>query len=121
MFSSFSVQTTLFLQSCVLGVLFGANYDIFRAIRREFRLKFIGVFLCDTFFWIINLLAFLIFVLNLANGEGRMYIIFAIILGSILYFLSFGAIFLKFFRLIFRYVRRIWTALKKILKKIKNF
>lgn len=122
MITSLSTQTTLFLQSCVLGVFFGICYDIFRAVRYEFRLRFIGIFICDTFFWCINLITFLIFILNFANGEGRLYIMFAIILGTIFYFLAVSYIILKLFRLCFRAFRKgLFTFCKLIKKIIKNF
>lgn len=107
MTSIFSEQVTLFFQSVVLGMIFGVNYDFFRAIRREFRLRFVGILLCDIFFWIVNILMFLLFILNFANSEGRMYIIFAIILGATLYFLSLYVIVLSAFCYIFRIFRKI--------------
>lgn len=108
MISVFSQQTALFLQSIVLGMIFAMVYDFFRAIRREFRLRFVGTLVCDTFFWIVNLILFLLFILNFANSEGRMYIIFAIILGNTLYFLSLSSFCLKFFCYVFRMIRKVF-------------
>lgn len=124
MITSISFQTILFFKSLILGIIFGVNYDFFRAIRREFHFKFIGVFICDTFFWCINLIAFLIFILNFANGEGRIYILVAIILGNIFYFLTISFIFLKIFRVIFNTIfyilYNIILLLKNIAKKSKK-
>lgn len=125
MIASFSQQTMLFIQSCVLGIIFGVVYDFFRAIRYELRLRFFGTFICDILFWVINLTLFLLFILNFANGVGRLYIMFAIILANTLYFLTFSIIILKIFRYIFKLffgtIRQIFYFLEKFLKKfLKN-
>ena len=47
-----SNQFTLFCEAAALGLLVGANYDIFRAFRASCRIRRTSlVFVTDIFFW----------------------------------------------------------------------
>lgn len=125
---SINEQTLIFLYSIVVGQGIGVVYDFFRAIRKTFKFKTINTFICDCIFWLISLTMFLLFILNFAGGEGRFYIIFAMILGIILYFLCISCLFIEIFSTIvwfcyfvFNKIFHAFTdTLKKVSKNIKK-
>ena len=111
---SINAQTMLFLYSALLGASIGVIYDLFRAIRYEMQLKLMGIFICDSLFCFISISGILMFILNFASGEGRFYIIFAIISGAILYFLTISLIIIKIMRFCFSVIYKLLIKIKKI-------
>lgn len=118
--ASLNEQTILFLYSIFFGYFVGITYDYFRAFRIIFRTKWFGNIINDLFFWIINIVAFIIYLLNFANGEVRFYIILAIILGITLYFLTISQILLAFFKDIAKVIKIMVFDIFKLIKKIKK-
>ena len=87
---SVSGQAAAFCYSVVLGAMLGVFYDIIRATRRAGANSFVAVFIGDILFWIISAFAVFIFLMAVTNGEIRGYILFACLIGAVIYFLTLG-------------------------------
>ncbi|MDR1631165.1 MAG: spore cortex biosynthesis protein YabQ [Oscillospiraceae bacterium] len=86
-----AVQTRVMLLALGLGFLIGILYDVFRIIRLSISRGRAAVFVQDIlFFFLFSGITFA-FCLSQNNGEVRFYIIFAEILGFLIYYFSFGA------------------------------
>lgn len=100
-------QAYLFLIFTLNGIIIGILFDVFRILRRTFKTNDIITYLQDLIFWILAGISVLYFIFEFNNGELRMYIFIAIILGLILYMLTFSA-----------YIIKINVAILKFLKTI---
>ena len=94
----------------ITGISIGIIFDIFRIIRKSFKVPDIITYIQDFLFWCITgiILLFSIFTFN--NGELRAYIFIGIILGFILHIILISKYFIKFF-----------VFLIKILKKVIGY
>lgn len=121
MYISLSQQYTAFFYSLVIGVGLGVVYDIFRITRLLFPKSFFLTFFQDILFWIISLVVTFFFSLVYNNGELRLYIIIAEILGFLAYYFTFGRVVFWLFRSTFKRVKNfldnIYKKTRKIVKK----
>lgn len=78
-------ETTTFLIFVCLGMAFSIIFDIFRAIRKVKTDKSKTIYLQDIMYFIIIGILLLLVIINYINTELRIYLIFAIILGIIIY------------------------------------
>ncbi len=99
MYISIADQTVVFLRSILFGAAVGAYYDLLRALRREKRLRLLPVALLDGIFWLTAIVAFALFVLLAADGDGRSYVLIGLAGGAALYFLTLSPAVLSLFRL----------------------
>ncbi|RKJ81834.1 hypothetical protein D7X33_03670 [Butyricicoccus sp. 1XD8-22] len=88
MYISIADQTAVFLRSILFGAAVGAYYDFLRAIRREKRLRGLPTALLDGAFWLAAIAAFALFVLIVADGDWRSYVLVGLGGGLVLYFLT---------------------------------
>lgn len=86
MYISIADQTVIFLQAILFGAAVGIYYDLLRAVRR--RLNGLLTALLDGIFWLAVIVAFALFVLLIADGEGRSYVLVGLTGGLLLYFLT---------------------------------
>ena len=107
-------QLNLFLIFFVSGVIIGVLFDIFRIIRRSFKVSDFHTYIEDVLFGILTglFLIFIIFVYN--NGNIRFYMFVALILGAITYLLTISEYFIKI-------NVKIITLIKKVIFKILHF
>ena len=80
-------QINVFLIFVVNGLIIGILFDFFRILRKSFITKDIVTYFQDIIFWILTgvLILYSIFVFN--NGEIRLFILTALLLGIITYIL----------------------------------
>ena len=78
-------QAYLFLIFTLNGIIIGILFDAFRILRRTFKTNDVITYLQDLIFWILAGISVLYFIFEFNNGELRMYIFIAIILGLILH------------------------------------
>lgn len=118
-FLTVSRQTELFLMSVILGVLLGAVYDVFRALRAMLPPlgKPLPTAVCDVIYMIISGLGIYLFSLTAAGGEVRGYYWLGAFLGGVIYILTAGAAVIGIIRSVFSFVCRI---LKKIYATISR-
>lgn len=90
-------QVYVFIMSAVSGVLVGAVFDIFRAVRKKLRQNVITVGVQDILFWFIAAFIVFMFMYNYNNGEPRWYVFAGTFLGAVLYHGTFGYIMVNVF------------------------
>ncbi len=117
----------LFIFICT-GMVIGIVFDIFRIIRKSFKTPDFVTYIEDILFWILTgfILLFSIFAFN--NGELRLYIFLALILGLVIYLLTISKYFIKISVKFLTFIKNItYVPIKKyiirpilwFLKKIK--
>lgn len=100
-------QAYLFLIFTLNGIIIGILFDAFRILRRTFKTNDVITYLQDLIFWILAGISVLYFIFEFNNGELRMYIFIAIILGLILYMLTLSAYIIKINVAILKFVKTI--------------
>lgn len=128
-------ELRIFMWSILLGVFFGAVYDLFRCIRAGFPEVHIKplVFVEDLAYMIFCSVCYFIFVMQAAGGSARAYILVGALAGFAAEHLTFGRILLKIVRAAVNFTRKyilkpIFSILirpfsiifRKIVTKIKN-
>lgn len=88
-------QAYLFLIFALNGFVIGLLFDFFRILRKSFKTTDIITYLEDILFWILAgfTVLYSIFVFN--NGEIRIYMFLAILIGVILYMLILSSYIIK--------------------------
>lgn len=118
-----SEQLILFLRSALLGAVCGVVFDLLRAVR--LRRGGLITHLLDVVYVVSVLLALFLFALRQGQGEMRLYMLLAIFLGIVLYFLLFAG----FLRPIWSFwgevfaslLTLLWKPVSLLLRLEKNF
>lgn len=104
----------LFLEACVLGVLLGVLYDVFRILRLALPHGKIIVFVEDIlYFFLITVISFA-FVLLWADGVVRSFLLLGELLGGVVYFFTLSLLILKAAGLIIRAVKAVLHFLFRV-------
>ena len=115
-------QAYLFLIFMVNGIIIGILFDFFRILRKSFKTADLITYIEDILFWILTgiILLYSIFVFN--NGEIRLFMFLAVILGTIIYMLIASKYVIKINVTIITFVKKILLVpinfIAKILRKI---
>lgn len=117
-FFGVSLELRLLLLSFVLGTVFGALYDIFRALRLSFPHPSLAVFFEDVAFTSAFGLGFYTFCTALCRGELRGFVLVGMIAGFLAYILTLGRTVSAGVAFAVKFVRKMLTNLGRILKKI---
>lgn len=90
-----SNEIKIFLIFCISGIIIGILFDIFRVIRRTFKISDIHTLIEDIIFGIISalFLIFVIFIYN--NGEVRWYMFAGIFTGCGIYLATISKYFIR--------------------------
>lgn len=109
-----SSEIKLFLIFCLSGTTIGVFFDLFRIIRRSFKISDIHTYIEDIIFGIITgiYLIFIIFIYN--DGNIRLYMFIGFFLGLIIYLLTISKYFVKINVIIV-------TTIKKIIIKVLGY
>lgn len=78
-------QAYLFLIFIINGILIGLLFDFFRILRKSFKTKDIITYIQDILFWILTGFIILYSTFTFNNGEIRIFMFVAILLGIVLY------------------------------------
>ncbi len=89
-------ETKLFLFSFLVGLVFGAIYDILRIIRIVKKHHKTVVFIEDFFFVVFCGFWYFIFSTELARGQIRLFILIGMFIGFVVYLLTVGSITTRF-------------------------
>ena len=104
-------QTRLFLLSIGFGFLLGILYDIFRTVRLVISdSKGFVIFMDLLYFAFCTFLNFC-YLLTIDYGKIRFYIVFAELLGWLIYYFSFGAVAIRLSSAITTFIRGIFSRL----------
>lgn len=117
---SISLQTLLFFNFIILGMLVSTFYDFLFCIRKHFKLKFLGTSICDLVFFLTFFCSFFIIIINLSESQVRNYIILGMILGCIFYYLTFSTLVKTLFFYILRCFHNTYLSINAICRKIND-
>ena len=106
-------QGYIFVIFILNGFLIGILFDIFRILRKSFKTKDIVTYIEDILFWIITGIFLLYSVFRFNNGEIRLYMFIAILIGVLLYMLILSSYIIKI-------NVKIITSVKNLLQKTFN-
>lgn len=99
-------QLSVFILTVAIGMLAGFCFDVYRVVRNLFRLRKIGTFLGDIFFWLaFTGLSFYILLLGNA-GEVRFYVFIGLVIGAFMYLQLLGKYTYPLVEWIFYAIRR---------------
>ena len=104
----------LFLESCVLGFLLGALYDVFRILRLSFPNGRVLIFFEDVLYFVAVTIASFTFIVVQNSGALRAFLILGELLGAILYFFTLSILIMNAAHLIIRCVKAILRFLYHI-------
>ena len=115
-------QTYLFIIFTIVGIIIGILFDIFRILRKSFKTKDIVTYIEDILFWILTGIIILFSMYRFSNGELRFFMIIGIIMGTLMYMITFSKYVIKISVFVIN-IFKIWIlypfkVLIKISKKI---
>lgn len=122
-------QAYLFLIFVINGIFIGLLFDLFRILRISFKTKDFVTYIEDIIFWIITGAIVLYSIFTFNNGEIRLFMFLAIVIGVILYMTLFShyiitlsvhviKLFKKIFGFIYKIIKVPFTYICKIIKKV---
>lgn len=88
-------QAYLFLIFIATGVIISILFDFFRILRKSFKTSDIITYIEDLIFWILTGMIILYSIFTFNNGEIRLFIFLAIVIGSITYMVLFSSFVIK--------------------------
>ncbi len=114
-----SNQFILFCEAAALGLLVGANYDIFRALRACCRIKRTSlVFITDIFFWLSATIYCLWFIFYYRWGEIYTFTYFGLAVGAVAYFPLLSPHFFKFWYKFFSAVIKFLALIRRMFRRL---
>lgn len=116
-------QTQIFLFSIGFGFLLGILYDVFRTVRMIISESKGFVLFMDLLYFLVCTFLNFCYILTVDYGKIRFYVVFAQILGWLIYYFSFGAVAIRFSRFISKAVRGIaglvFKPINAVFKRIR--
>lgn len=117
---SVTSELIAFLYFAIAGMISGCVFDLFRCKRRNFNTPNIVVCIEDMLFWFIIGVIALYTSYIASNGQVRIYMLISMVLGALIYFLTFSKLFYKVFEFLCRYIKRLLEMVLKVFKGGKN-
>ncbi len=115
-------QALLFLIFSLNGVIIGLIFDFFRILRKSFKTSNLITYIQDIIFWIITGMSVIFFMYKFTDGTIRMYMFLGILLGFIIYILTFSHYLIMIFVFIIKRTKYFLDSIIHIsLKKIFLF
>ena len=115
-------QAYLFLIFMVNGIIIGILFDFFRILRKSFKTADLITYIEDILFWILTGIILLYSIFVFSNGEIRLFMFLAVILGTIIYMLIASKYVIKINVTIIKFIKKILLVpinfIAKILRKI---
>ena len=111
-------QTRLFLLSLGFGFLLGILYDAFRTVRLIISNSKGFVLFMDLLYFAFCTFLNFCYLLTIDHGKIRFYIIFAELLGWLIYYFSFGAIAIRASRFVSRLIKQLFLMITRLAKFI---
>lgn len=111
-------EIKLFAIYFITGVLLSILFDIFRASRKNNKTSNIATCIQDIIFWLIAFIIIIIVMFKSNNFEIRFYLVIALVLGSILYYLTISKIVININTRVIKIIKNMFSIFKKIFLKI---
>lgn len=113
-----ALEWKLFFGALILGLVLGALYDVFRALRLSFKHPRAVVFVEDVLFVMIFGLSFYSYCTELCRGQIRFFILAAMLIGFAAYLLTLGRIVSKTVAKGVKICKSVLISLGKVFKKL---
>lgn len=94
-----TAQLISFARAALLGLVAGTVYDVLRCVRLRRSRSRLLTHLLDALYVVLTLLVLFLFTLKQGEGEMRLYMLLAIVLGLSIYFLALSPVFSPIWRL----------------------
>ena len=109
-------QLQLFFIFIIDGLLIGLLFDFFRILRKSMKTSDFMTYVEDILFWILTgfIILYSIFVYN--NGEIRLFMFFAMIIGIMLYWLFISKFILKISLNIINLIKKVFKIVLNVIK-----
>ena len=114
-------QAHLFLIFILNGLIIGLLFDFFRILRKAIKTSDFITYIEDALFWILTGIIILYFIFIYNNGEIRLFMILAIIIGLLTYIIFISKYILKISLTIINFFKKIISVLINIFKIPINF
>ena len=108
-------QAYLFLIFIINGIIIGVLFDFFRILRKTFKTKDIITYLQDILFWILTGFIILYSTFTFNNGEIRIFMFVAILIGVVAYMTLISSYVIKINVTIINFVKNIIQKILNIL------
>lgn len=115
MLNEISFEIFLFAVCALFGVFAALVFDSFRVSRRLVRTGTVLTGIEDILFWIITALCFFALCLRFNNGEIRVFMLFGVMAGALVYFNTVSSFMVKG---LVKLLKLIWRILSFILKVV---
>ena len=109
-------QLQLFSIFLINGLLIGLLFDFFRILRKAIKTADFITYVEDALFWILTGFIILYSIFTYNNGEIRLFMFFAIILGILIYLIFISKIILSISLNIINIVKKIFSIVFHIIK-----
>lgn len=113
-------QSYLFLVFTLNGAIIGLLFDIFRILRKTFKTKNIVTYMEDILFWILAGISIIFFMYNFSNGNLRLFMVLGLMIGIVLYIITFSKIIINISLIIINILKQILKFFILPIKKISN-
>ncbi len=118
MTEAITLQYNVFISFVLLGAWLGFVYDILRCFRRLINHNNIFIGIEDIVYWLFCVIKIESAIQIYNNGELRIYIMIAGILGFFIYHYTISCVFIKLASYILLLVKKMLKNLKKMLKNV---
>lgn len=103
-------ELLIFGCSCLLGVFFGAVYNVLRVVRAFFKHNKIIIFIEDFLYMLFVGLCFFVFSMELVRGQLRFFVVFGNVVGFMMFHYTAGNVVVFFARRISSFIKN-WIFL----------
>jgi len=108
-------QAYLFLIFIVNGILIGLLFDFFRILRKTFETKDFITYIEDFLFWVLTGIILLYSIFTFNNGEIRLFMILAVLLGVTMYMIFISSYIIKINVAIINFIKNIIRTIFNVL------
>ncbi len=109
-------QLYLFLIFAVDGIIIGFLFDFFRILRKAVKTPDVITYIEDILFWILTGLLILYSIFTYNNGEIRLFMFLAIVLGILLYVIILSKFVIKLNLIIIDFIKKIFSLIFKFIR-----
>lgn len=102
-----TTQTSLFIIFLINGLIIGLLFDIFRILRKTIKTSDFFTYIEDFIFWILTGIILLYSIFKYNNGEIRLFMFVAALLGVIIYILTISSYIIKINVAVINFIKKI--------------
>lgn len=108
-------QTSCFLQAILLGMVLGAFYDIFRFLRVMIKSPSGVILIEDALYFAVAAFISFSFMLQLTDGEIRIFVLIGEALGAVLYINTVGEILFRIYKSLAQVIKKVFGRIFEVI------